>query len=369
MTTKVITRRDLYDLVWSKPMIQLAKDFNLSDNGLRKICKKNDIPTPQMGHWQKIEFGKMIDKIALPKKDNDKSIVITIEESKQSFCSRNPIRNLVAEKIRNNKSLVFKVSDRLNKPDEIVVSTQANIEKRKHEVSYSPIKNTIQTEINFPNIIVSLKNVNRTLRILDCLIKNFKALDYKLELNRDGLNILAYGDKMLLYFREKSNSVETMTSYGWKSRDLIPNGKLAVKVNRFGTFEFVDSEKALVEDQIEKILIKIESEFQTMREMKEMHRLTQQKREEAREIEVADQKRKDNELNKFIQFYNDAHRWKKYLVLKEYFEFLKSNQLETKENIDWIEQKLLWYNPLSNQKDDLMSEVDKEKLNYNKKHF
>jgi hypothetical protein len=40
----------------------------------------------------------------------------------------------------------------------------------------------------------------------------------------------------------------------WKSRDLIASGKLAVKINRFGTFEFVDPNKKLVEDQIENIL-------------------------------------------------------------------------------------------------------------------
>jgi hypothetical protein len=42
-------RTELYDLVWSKPMIHLAKEFGLSDVGLRKNCKKHDIPTPPLG--------------------------------------------------------------------------------------------------------------------------------------------------------------------------------------------------------------------------------------------------------------------------------------------------------------------------------
>ena len=369
MAIKIVTRKQLYDLVWSKPMIQLAKEFNLSDNGLRKICKKHNIPTPQTGHWQKIEFGKKINKIALSKKENDKEIKITIQNVKDNFNSPNLIRSAVAEKIKNDKTLFFKVAERLNKPDDIVTRTQANIEKRKHEVSYSPIKNTIQTDINFPNIIVSVKNVNRTLRILDCLIKNFKALGYKLELNREGLNILAYDDKILLYFREKSNAVDSITSYGWKTRDLIPNGKLAVKVNRIGTYEFVDSDKALVEDQIEKILVKIESEFQRMREMKEVHRLNQQLREDVRKKEESNQKLKDEELNKFIQFYKDASRWKKYIILKEYADFLKIHQLEPKEKLDWIEQKLQWFNPSVNLEDELLQDVDKETLLLKKSIF
>lgn len=35
----VLTREQLYELVWKKPMIQLAKKYNISDNGLRKKCK------------------------------------------------------------------------------------------------------------------------------------------------------------------------------------------------------------------------------------------------------------------------------------------------------------------------------------------
>jgi hypothetical protein len=53
-----IKRLGLFELVWNKPMMALSKEFNLSDNGLRKICKKHDIPLPPMGYWMKLEFGK-----------------------------------------------------------------------------------------------------------------------------------------------------------------------------------------------------------------------------------------------------------------------------------------------------------------------
>lgn len=36
---KQYTREELYALVWSKPMIELAKDFGLSDKGLAKNVK------------------------------------------------------------------------------------------------------------------------------------------------------------------------------------------------------------------------------------------------------------------------------------------------------------------------------------------
>ena len=57
-----VTRQELYDLVWSKPMSKLALEYNMSDNGLRKICKKFDIPLPLVGHWQKIQYNKKINE-------------------------------------------------------------------------------------------------------------------------------------------------------------------------------------------------------------------------------------------------------------------------------------------------------------------
>lgn len=65
--SKKISRQELYDLVWSKPMTALAKEYNISDNGLRKICKKLDIPLPQLGHWQKLQYGKKVKIIPLQK--------------------------------------------------------------------------------------------------------------------------------------------------------------------------------------------------------------------------------------------------------------------------------------------------------------
>lgn len=48
-----MTRDELYGLVWQTPMRTLAKRYGLSDVGLRKICKKHEIPTPPLGYWAK----------------------------------------------------------------------------------------------------------------------------------------------------------------------------------------------------------------------------------------------------------------------------------------------------------------------------
>lgn len=42
--TKELSRQALYDLMWSKPKSQIAKELGISDVGLGKICKKADVP-------------------------------------------------------------------------------------------------------------------------------------------------------------------------------------------------------------------------------------------------------------------------------------------------------------------------------------
>ncbi len=65
--SRVFTRLEFYDLVWSKPMTHLAKEFALSDVALHKICKKHNIPNPPLGWWAKKAAGKPVKQTPLPK--------------------------------------------------------------------------------------------------------------------------------------------------------------------------------------------------------------------------------------------------------------------------------------------------------------
>lgn len=51
------TREELFKLVWSEPLSRLARKYNISDNGIRKRCKKMNIPLPRSGYWSKVRHG------------------------------------------------------------------------------------------------------------------------------------------------------------------------------------------------------------------------------------------------------------------------------------------------------------------------
>ena len=53
-----LTRQDLYELVWSKPMSELARDVGISDVALAKRCRKLGIPVPGRGYWARVSAGQ-----------------------------------------------------------------------------------------------------------------------------------------------------------------------------------------------------------------------------------------------------------------------------------------------------------------------
>jgi hypothetical protein len=64
-----ISREDLYELAWSKPLSELAKDFGISDVGLAKRCRKLGIPIPGRGYWARVDAGQKPYQPKLPARD------------------------------------------------------------------------------------------------------------------------------------------------------------------------------------------------------------------------------------------------------------------------------------------------------------
>jgi hypothetical protein len=64
-----LTREDLYELAWSKPISELAKDFGISDVGLAKRCKRLRVPIPGRGYWVRVDAGQTPYRPKLPKRE------------------------------------------------------------------------------------------------------------------------------------------------------------------------------------------------------------------------------------------------------------------------------------------------------------
>ena len=63
----VLTRAELYELVWQKPMSRLADEYSISGVGIAKLCMRHGIPTPERGYWAKVQAGKALPRPKLPR--------------------------------------------------------------------------------------------------------------------------------------------------------------------------------------------------------------------------------------------------------------------------------------------------------------
>lgn len=95
---KTFTRAEFYDLVWSKPITQLAKDFRLSDVAIHKICRKHAVPTPPPGWWAKKHAGHSVERTPLP--DSNKGTRSTIAISTPEICAEPDVLSEAREKAR-----------------------------------------------------------------------------------------------------------------------------------------------------------------------------------------------------------------------------------------------------------------------------
>lgn len=61
----MVTREELYELVWSTPMIRVAEKFEVSGSYLARVCTELRVPRPERGYWAKLAVGKAPQRPAL----------------------------------------------------------------------------------------------------------------------------------------------------------------------------------------------------------------------------------------------------------------------------------------------------------------
>lgn len=70
-STHRFTRQQMYDLVWSRSLVELAKDFGISANGLAKICDRLLVPHPPRGYWSGGDHTRLSARPTLPPMPDD----------------------------------------------------------------------------------------------------------------------------------------------------------------------------------------------------------------------------------------------------------------------------------------------------------
>jgi hypothetical protein len=62
----MVSREELYELVWSIPMTKVAEKFSVSGSYMARVCSVLNVPRPERGYWAKLEVGRAPAPPALP---------------------------------------------------------------------------------------------------------------------------------------------------------------------------------------------------------------------------------------------------------------------------------------------------------------
>ncbi len=181
-----LTRRTIYDLVWSKPMTKVAQDLGISDVALKKICDKHRVPTPPRGHWAKKATGKPTRQIQLHITADPQHEYVVIYGSRNELPL--PVREVLNLERERRKALRRTVP-----PDGIaptapvqdlhpVIAATARTLRKAKPKSNEPAK---AQGPGYCGIEVRSSSVERTIAILDTIVR---ALDVR------GLGVEAAGD-------------------------------------------------------------------------------------------------------------------------------------------------------------------------------
>lgn len=60
-----MSRRQLHELVWSKPMTEIARAYGVRDQHVAQACDAYDIARPPPGYWQRLQYGKSVEAVSL----------------------------------------------------------------------------------------------------------------------------------------------------------------------------------------------------------------------------------------------------------------------------------------------------------------
>lgn len=335
---KPLTRKQLYDLVWQKPMMVIAKEYGLSDKGLAKLCERNGIPVPPRGYWAKKAAGHKVSKppLVMPEAQEAETILLLRKATP------------VIKNIEITEALPQEIQDAINR--ESLPKNQITVPQTLHNphvIIAHWIKEDDESWENSRRWGLGDKSPKTTplhqrqRRILSALLKALEARGFALETDRTYTRrICIEHERYKLHVhieeyirrqrRELTRQEKIERSWGQQKWAIERENtdQLVLKISsdhrRHLYKKFSDTEDHLLEAQLNKVIVgiieqlwelkkqRLESEAYQRRWQEEQQR--QRKIEEAQAIEK--QRKEDLETKAF--------NWKKAAGIREYVAAVES---------------------------------------------
>ena len=362
METIELTRKELYNIVWSTTLSKLTQQYAYTNDGIKKICKQYEVPMPDGSYWSKLKFNKKFKKEKLnPVFNSVDKIILAIREEGNPINIDNTPLTIRTKEIESDPKAPLIVPEKLTKPDVLIQNTKSYHQSRKN-------KDFVRNDkLDIVHIYVEEANYNRALNIMDSFIKllRHRGHSFRRDRNNYGPKIVAYDVEFSWNIREKTKRILSDKIY--ETATYIPTGILILQIGEsFRAKEWVDGATKL-ENRLSKVVAKIELDALKELEWREecrIHRIQEAEKEKLRkefqakrDIELLNTK----DLFKLAEYHNKAN------IIRDYISRIENqepdNNQESTELIEWIKwakDKADWLDPLVNKSDELLNEKDKE---------
>ena len=228
-------RSELYAMVWQKPMTKVAEELGLSDVGLAKACRRNDIPVPPRGHWAKVSAGQHPESIGLSYSEVDREIALPSLSARDSgnSAAKEAARKLPLPELDARVIAATHLSATLNSPHPLVRLTAAycrRIPKLIASYERTPAIDRLMRDVEYPppeqhgrytlvapgclNLTASLATMDWVLRFHDALLKSLTLAGAKFVIvpadKKHGERVAAelVGERLFVSFRQSYRRVE-----------------------------------------------------------------------------------------------------------------------------------------------------------------
>jgi hypothetical protein len=340
-----LTRKELYQMVWSKPVTKWSREFGLSDVGFAKICKKMKVPLPGRGYWAMVQKGlKLTRPVLKPIHDSNMSVVEIHKRTSEPVESKNTEESdplVLFEKLPENKIIV---PERLHSPHPLIKTTEALLKSRGVD-KYGRINNH---RLSCLNVRVSKALLPRALRIMDTIIKELEKREMKIyikgrECSNTTLSIK--GEELEICIEEPSGKVEHQKTkselekaklypslYGGTTYDHKPSGKLRILIETYTRDamrkSWRDSESKKIEDRLNEIFIG----FINVAEERKQDHLQREKEEKERleRIRLYEeiQRQKAEEEQRIKDLLKQVNSWSQSDAIKNFINHIKTAAIE-----------------------------------------
>ncbi len=172
------TREALYERIWTEPMTKLSAQLGISDVALAKTCRKLNIPRPSRGHWARIAAGQDSPRPALPAADSR-----TPKVARFDVWPAPPAPDEATQAAIDREDLLqfrIEVSGSLTEPHPFVRQSKDALRKAKPAADGRIERRDIQCL----SLHVSPELLDRSLRIMDALLKALGARDLTVEVTK-----------------------------------------------------------------------------------------------------------------------------------------------------------------------------------------